>query len=51
MSSLVFLDTETTGLSAYYDRLIEIHLLAVERNGDCQEWGHSLIPSEEFQRE
>ncbi|NLY11224.1 MAG: hypothetical protein GX020_06030 [Firmicutes bacterium] len=44
MSSLVFLDTETTGLSAYYDRLIEIHLLAVERNGDCQEWGTFINP-------
>ena len=51
MSSLVFLDTETTGLSAYYDRLIEIHLLAVERMEIVKNGGHSLIPSEEFQRE
>ncbi|NLM25364.1 MAG: 3'-5' exonuclease [Firmicutes bacterium] len=42
MKSLVFLDVETTGLSAKSDRIIEIYLLKVFINGDVQEY-YSLV--------
>lgn len=39
---LVFLDVETTGLNGTTDRIIEIFMLAVAKNGDVDEY-HSLI--------
>jgi len=42
MKSLVFIDVETTGLSGYQDRIIEIYMLKVAYNGDVSEY-HTLI--------
>ena len=45
MKSLIFLDVETTGLSAKRDRIIEIYMLKVAHNGDVSEY-HSFINPE-----
>src|SRR5690554_4256679 len=42
MESLVFLDTETTGLSSIKDRVIEIFMFKVYRGGEVEEF-YSLI--------
>jgi DNA polymerase III epsilon subunit-like protein len=50
MKSIVFIDTETTGLSEERDAIIEIR--AVKFEGQCSEdeWTLLSIPSEMFHR-
>ncbi len=41
---LVFLDVETTGLSPQWDRIIEIYLVALDKDGQVRELGTLINP-------
>lgn len=44
MDSLVFLDTETTGLNGSRDRIIEIYMLRVHKHGKAEEFESFINP-------
>src|SRR5690554_6089260 len=48
MSSLVFLDIETTGLKAFVNRIIEIYMLKVDSTGDVSEYHIMMNPEQKI---